>query len=228
MFQVIPSELPSSCIYVEVSKLAGWWCCRARSIPVEVFRGRANMTERTYDYVRGECGELVGSMNTTSGIIGALSEVSSAGSIWISLGGLLLLSLLIVVYVALPVLCYRRKLRLQRARGPNASIFMRAPLLSGTATQTLTTIVEANDNEELPNLVADVEAASSRLAARIRENEERTRGQFLGRSCSTFNIRRASSVLYGGEDWPVPPRELLEMSEVRDTSSRAGSFVPNL
>ena len=186
------------------------------------------MTERTYDYVRGECGELFGSLNTTSGIIGALSEVSSAGSIWISLGGVLLLSLLIVICVALPIVCYRHRVRRQRSRGPNASIFMRAPLLSQTTTQTLTTIAEANESEPLPNLVADVEAASSRLAARIRENEEHARNQFLGRGCSTFNIRRSSGILCEGEEWPVPPRELFELSEVRDASSRAGSFVLNL
>ena len=181
IFQVEPSQLPADCLYLPRDTDSGWWCCSTQSIPVEVVRGLQNMTGRSYPYVRAECLSAFPENNST--VTALFWAADGASGVTIALILLAVFSLFIVLSVLVTgVVIYQRRLRPDPLS--HTAIYYRSPLMRS---RTLPTILEERSSADLPNLVADVEAASARLAERLRMQQERQNasGRF-GPACSTF------------------------------------------
>ena len=183
IYQVEPAQLPEECIYLSRDYASGWWCCPSQSIPVEIFRGQGNMTSRAYAYVREECATFFASANSTLATTLDVSEVSSAA--------LIVGVLLCFVFIVICLLSGMVQLRRYQGSTPSRSSPTVQPPRFSNYTRALSTLVDDTRDADLPNLVAEVEAASARLSRQVERNRERATGESpFGRACSTFNPGR--------------------------------------
>ena len=167
--QVEVGELPSDCKYIPFSSISGWWCCASLSIPVEEFKGQKNMSRRSYPYIHPSC-ELFVSTDR----IPELQLSSTMPSAWAAFVSSLIVFSSVISVILIIVVCARKlghRIARRRAaeRSANAARYSRRPLIVPSFSRTLSSIPEHQEESEvdLPNLVADVQAASERLSLRV-------------------------------------------------------------
>ena len=177
-----PSLLSPLCRYKEDSPISGWWCCPNSSTPVEFFKGRPNVSPRSYSFVRDECKGIALTVIPESVIShDKRIVVITLTSIFSSL------SVVIVVLIAVIIACtcrYRHQRACYAAEQRNAAFrSSRIPLFHSMSV-TLPTIFESRDNT-LTQARADVRAASARFSTRG-DGGNGTVSTFLGRATSTL------------------------------------------
>ena len=148
LVQVDVEELRKTCVYQMRDSESGWWCCADRSIPVEIFKGLTNVSDRSYAYVRDECLSVFPVLNSTIEMprLVLTTGVDAISAILVGFG--LVVVFIAVVGVIIGVVVHRRR---RRAPIPpsRASIYYRAPLIGGM-NQTLSTISETREDVDFP------------------------------------------------------------------------------
>ena len=214
--QVEVEELPQDCKYVPFSSISGWWCCSSLSIPVEEFKGQKNMSRRSYPYIHPSCELFV-----STGGIPELQLTSTMPSAWAAFVSSLIIFASVLSIVLVVVVCARKLGHLiarRRAaeRSANAVRYSRRPLLVPSFSRTLSSIPERQEEPEvdLPNLVADVQAASERLSLRVNAARgNAAAGVDPGPVCSTFRPGAGAPLDFSGRERTLSDMTLAGLSD---------------